>query len=89
MINKSFKKYLLGIGQEESGALLIASLLMMVLLTIVGGAALTNSVIETKISANFKKSSSAFYIADAGIEDAKAFIMAAPNLNDIPIMNRF
>jgi len=82
MINKSVKKYLLGIGQDETGAMLIVSFLIMVLLTIVGGAALTNSVIETKISANFKKSASAFYTADAGIEAGKGFILARNNIDD-------
>ena len=71
MIHKSVKKYLLEAAQDETGALLIVSFLIMVLLTIVGGAALTNLVIVTKISANFKKSASAFYIADAGIELGK------------------
>ena len=82
MINKFLKKYLLWIGLNETGAMLIISFLIMVLLTIVGGAALTNSIIETKISANFQKSSRAFYIADGGIEAAKGSLLIA-DINDI------
>lgn len=62
---------------------LIISLLTMVTLTMLGTVAYMNATSEVKISANYKNYSSAFYIADAGIEDAKGFIATLGDLNDI------
>ena len=55
-------------GQDGSGILLLIGFILMVLLAIVGGAALTNSVIKTKIKSKSTMNTNAFTIARAGIE---------------------
>jgi len=69
---KVSKKYFLGIGQDGSGILLLIGFILMVLLTIVGGAALTNSVIKTKIKVKSTKNTNTFNIARAGLEAGKS-----------------
>lgn len=54
--------------KDESGVALVIALLIMVLLTILGTAAIMTSTTDVKIAANFKKSTNAFYAAEAGIE---------------------
>lgn len=60
--------------KDESGIALVISLLIMVLLTILGTAAIMTSTTDVKISENFKRSSNAFYVAEAGIEAGVDFL---------------
>lgn len=59
---------------NESGVALVIALLIMVLLTILGTAAIMTSTTDVKIAANFKKSTNAFYAAEAGIEAGMDFL---------------
>lgn len=60
--------------KDESGIALVIALLIMVLLTVLGTAAIMTSTTDVKIGANFQRSSSAFYIAEAGLEAGLDFL---------------
>lgn len=77
MHKEIFKKYRSLIARNESGIALVMALLTMTLLTLLGTAALTLTDIEIKISANDKGAKEAFYIAEAGIEHARALLKTA------------
>lgn len=60
--------------KDESGIALITALLIMVLLMVLGTAAIMTSTTDVKIGQNFKKSSDAFYLAEAGLETGLAYL---------------
>lgn len=63
----------------EKGTALIMALLMLVLTTAMGIAATHTSIVEGWISANYRLSKQAFYVADAGIERAKVVLNSDVN----------
>lgn len=79
IIKAELKKYFVLAFQNDGSSVLIVSLLLMILLTLLASSAITNSIIEVKISANFKRSNDAFYIAEAGIELAKIYSKSVSN----------
>jgi len=68
--------------KNESGAVLIISLLTMVVLTLLGLAAINTVTTDIMISANDKGAKQAFYLAEAGLEEALARMKSA-NVIDI------
>lgn len=60
--------------KDESGVALVVALLIMVILTILGTAAIMTSTTDVKIAGNFKKSTNAFYAAEAGIEAGMLYL---------------
>jgi hypothetical protein len=57
---------------NQSGAALVIALIMMVVLTLIGLASIFTSTFENKLSGNKRESTGAFFVADAGLEAAKA-----------------
>lgn len=58
--------------KNEDGSVLILALVMLVLLTLLGIAATTTSIIEVQIANNDRLHKTAFYTAEAGIENLRA-----------------
>jgi hypothetical protein len=63
--------------KDEKGSVLVIALIMLVLLTILGITATTTSNIEVQIANNERNYKQAFYVANAGIEHARASLAAA------------
>ncbi|MCL0042726.1 pilus assembly PilX N-terminal domain-containing protein [Thermodesulfovibrionales bacterium] len=57
---------------DQKGVALITVLLMIVVVTAIGIAAVNIATVETRIAANHKVAKQAFYIAEAGLEHARA-----------------
>ena len=57
--------------RDEKGMVLVVGLLLIVVLMLLGTTAVLTSTTDMKISANYKTSNEAFYIAEAGIERAR------------------
>jgi len=57
--------------KDEKGMVLVVGLLLIVVLMLLGTTAVLTSTTDMKISANYKTSNEAFYIAEAGIERAR------------------
>jgi len=68
--------------QNERGAVLIAALLIFVMLALTGIYTVYQSTTEMRIASNNKVSAQAFYVAEAGIEHAKA-LLREETLNDV------
>ena len=60
--------------KNESGVALITSLVILVGLTAIGTYAINVTLVEIATSANLKTSKQAFYVAEAGLQHAKAFL---------------
>lgn len=56
---------------DEKGMVLVAVLLLVAVLVLLGSTAVVTSVTDMKISANYKTGNQAFYVAEAGIEEAR------------------
>jgi len=65
---------------NERGMVLVVGLLLIVVLVLLGTTAVMTSTTDMKISANYKTSTQAFYIAEAGIEHARENVRQAINL---------
>jgi Tfp pilus assembly protein PilX len=57
---------------DNRGSVLIAGLLVLLVLSILGLAAMMTTSMELKISANDREAKRAFYLAEAGLEDARS-----------------
>lgn len=57
---------------DEKGMVLVLGLLLVSVLSLVGTTAVMTSTTDMKINSNYKSGAQAFYIADAGIERARA-----------------
>jgi Tfp pilus assembly protein PilX len=75
MEKKQMEKML--VFENESGSVLIIALIMLVLLTVLGITATSTSNIELQIAGNERNYKRAFYVANAGIEQARASLAAA------------
>lgn len=58
--------------KNEKGAVLVTGLLVVLLLTILATGAMMNITTELKISANDRSAKQVFYLAEAGVEDARS-----------------
>ena len=65
---------------EEKGSALLLALIIMVMLTFVFIAALTTSVTDMDISKNLKERTSAFYMAESGLELGMGVLKGHPNM---------
>jgi Tfp pilus assembly protein PilX len=59
-------------NKNEKGTVLVTGLLVLLALTILGMAAMMNTVMELKIARNDRSAKRVFYVAEAGIEDARS-----------------
>jgi hypothetical protein len=59
---------------SQRGVALIFALMVLAFLTVLGGALLTTSTIDIRISDNFKTGVQSLYLAEAGIEQAREFL---------------
>jgi len=65
---------------EENGSALLLALIIMVMLTFIFIAALTTSITEMDISKNMNERTSAFYLAEAGLELGMKVLKNNPNM---------
>ena len=65
-----FSKGGLGGFSDEKGMVLVVGLLLIVVLLLLGTTAVMTSTTDMKISSNYKTSNQAFYVAEAGIQEA-------------------
>ncbi|MDP3023912.1 MAG: pilus assembly PilX N-terminal domain-containing protein [candidate division Zixibacteria bacterium] len=65
---------------KERGSALLLALVIMVMLTFIFIAALTTSVTDMDISKNMKERTSAFYLAEAGLEIGMGVLKNNPNM---------
>jgi type II secretory pathway pseudopilin PulG len=63
---------------NEKGFVLLGSLVILSLIALVASIALTTTFTDIKISSNYKTSIQSFYIAEAGVQHAKAELKTAP-----------
>src|SRR5215471_7463784 len=61
--------------QHESGIALITGLMLMASLTAIGIFALNTTMVHQDISGNLKASKQGFYLADAGFQHARIFLI--------------
>ena len=59
-------------NKNEKGAVLVTGLLILLVLTILSMAAMMSTAVELKIARNDRSSKRVFYLAEAGIEDARS-----------------
>jgi len=63
--------------ENESGSVLVIALIMLVLLTVLGITATSTSNIELQIAGNEREFKRAFFVANAGVEHARATLASA------------
>jgi Tfp pilus assembly protein PilX len=61
---------------DEKGLVLVVSLMMVAVILLLGTTAVLTTSTDMKISANYKTGNEAFYAAEAGIEEARARLVA-------------
>lgn len=71
---KMYKNFLKASISDQSGIVLVTALLIMLVLTLLGTAAIMTTSTDVKISANFKRHTDAFYIAQAGVEAGRDYL---------------
>jgi type II secretory pathway pseudopilin PulG len=64
--------------KDEKGFVLLGSLVILSLIALVASIALTTTFTDIKISSNYKTSIQSFYIAEAGVQRAKAELRTIP-----------
>ncbi|MEE8114880.1 MAG: PilX N-terminal domain-containing pilus assembly protein, partial [Nitrososphaerales archaeon] len=65
-----FKTFIIrSVYGNEKGIVLVVALVFLVVLGVMGGAAVVMTRGDLKISGNYKNSETAFYVAEAGIEN--------------------
>jgi Tfp pilus assembly protein PilX len=62
---------------SQRGVALILALMVLAFLTVLGGALLTTTTIDVRISDNFNTGIQSFYTAESGIEQAREFLWTA------------
>jgi Tfp pilus assembly protein PilX len=74
---KAFRKQgLRGPLKNEKGLVLVVGLMMVSALALIGSTAVITSSTDLKISANYKLGNQAFYVAEAGVEEARSRMRA-------------
>lgn len=76
----SKKRNILG---NEKGAVFITGLLIVLVLTVLGTAAMMSTATELKIASNDRSSKRAFYLAEAGLEDARSRLQLGASASPI------
>lgn len=64
---------------SDRGAALLLTLMILSFLAILGGALLTNSILDTSIGMNYDTSTQLLYMAEAGLEDARHILRVSPS----------
>src|SRR5437016_13969256 len=64
---------------SQRGVALILALMVLAFLTVLGGALLTTTTIDVRISDNFETGIQSFYAAETGIEQAREFLRMTPS----------
>ncbi|MFQ5777588.1 MAG: pilus assembly PilX N-terminal domain-containing protein [Terriglobia bacterium] len=72
-------------GEGQRGVALVTVLLFLLLLVLLAAALLGTSVIEVRVSDNYQRQTEAFYIAEAGVEQAKQWLKT--NMGDAELMS--
>lgn len=70
--------------RDDGGAILATGLILLVLLTGLGTYALTQSAIDTTLSAHLKLTKQAFFLADSGLELGRARVLASTAVPPAP-----
>lgn len=81
MVNKIFEKDYHPLN--ERGSVLIIGLLVVLLLSILGLGAMMTTATELKISGNDRSAKRAFYLSEAGLEDARSRMQVGLSLSPI------
>jgi Tfp pilus assembly protein PilX len=68
---------------DEKGAVLITGLLLVLVLTILSMAGLMSTASELRIAANDRSSKKVFYVAEAGLEDARSRLQTGASSNPV------
>ncbi len=76
-----FKKN--SLATDERGAVLITGLLLVLVLTILSLAAMMSTATELKIASNDRSSKQVFYVAEAGLEDARSRLQVGASASPI------
>ncbi len=66
-----YKKYPRQRLGDEKGLVLVVSLMMVAVIILLGTTAVLTTSTDMKISANYRTGNQAFYVAEAGIEEAR------------------
>ncbi len=69
--------------KDERGAALITGLLLVLVLTILSMAAMMSTATELKIASNDRSSKQVFYVAEAGLEDARSRLQTGASASPI------
>lgn len=69
------------IASNEKGMVLVLALLLISALALLGSTAVITTTTDIKISANNKTGNQAFYVAEAGVEEARARMRGSPSTN--------
>jgi hypothetical protein len=72
---------------NQQGTALIVSLLMLVLITAMGITATNRTIVEGWLSANYRSSKQAFYVAEAGLEFTRNALRTVPDWTDNAAVN--
>jgi len=70
-------------NKNEKGSVLVTGLLLLLVLTILGMAAMMTAGMELKIARNDRSAKQVFYIAEAGLEDARSRMQTAVSSSPI------
>jgi PilX N-terminal len=73
--------------RDEKGMVLVVALLLIAALVLLGTTAVMMSTTDMKISANYKTGNQAFYVAEAGVEEARARLKKFNPANSIAIVD--
>jgi len=74
-------------AESEKGAVLVTGLLLVFVLTILSMAAMMSTSAELRIVANDRSAKNAFYLAEAGLEDARTRLQVSASASPIPDNN--
>lgn len=66
--------------KNQQGAVLIVSLIMLLLLTILAVSSMSTTIMEEKVTGNFKDKNTAFQSAEAALRDGEIYMRETANL---------
>lgn len=72
-----------GLIREERGAVLVTSLLILLVLTILSISAMLTTATELKMGSNDRSAKQVFYVAEAGLEDARSRLQTGASSSPI------
>jgi hypothetical protein len=73
--------------QNERGIALVVALIILTVLVLVGAIAIMTSTTDLNISANYKAGNEALYVAEAGLERARAYLKTVTNMDSVLTTN--